>query len=277
MARVSLSTAWDESRAILTRDGRLLVAVALALIVLPTVIVGLVVPTAGGERETYHRLLQAAGGLIGLIGQLALVRLVIGPPTTVGAAISHGARRFPSLLGAIILLVLMFLLMVIPVVLILAFTGSADLTNPSRAATGASAALILLMLIAILAISARFMVSTAVAGAEAVGPLAILKRSWSVTRGHYWKLLGLLLLLLVVAIVIMAAAAALGGVLGAIIDPDLEPMSLGALVMALFTGVGQGVFAVLSAVMVTRIYLQLAGAAGGPSREAEVTVPHSGT
>jgi hypothetical protein len=117
------------------------------------------------------------------------------------------------------------------------------------------------------------MVSTAVAGAEAVGPLAILKRSWAVTRGQYWKLLGLLLLLLVVAIVIMAAAAALGGVLGAIIDPDLEPMSLGALVMSLFTGIGQGVFAVLSAVMVTRVYLQLAGS----GRDAEVTVPHSGT
>ena len=48
MSRVSISRAWDETKAIFSRDGRLLVAVALALFVLPVVIVGLVMPDRSG-------------------------------------------------------------------------------------------------------------------------------------------------------------------------------------------------------------------------------------
>ena len=51
MAGLSISTAWEESRDIIVREGRLLSTVALALIVLPTAVNtfvnprGVVVPT----------------------------------------------------------------------------------------------------------------------------------------------------------------------------------------------------------------------------------------
>ncbi|QNP44743.1 hypothetical protein H9L14_08085 [Sphingomonas sediminicola] len=41
---LSISRAWDETREIFRRDGGLLVSVALALIVLPEVVVGIVSP-----------------------------------------------------------------------------------------------------------------------------------------------------------------------------------------------------------------------------------------
>lgn len=278
MTALSISRAWDESKAIFASDGRLLVAVALALVVLPTVIVGLVVPSDPAEGGLYAGLVQTAAALVAMIGQLALIRLAIGPATTVGAAISHGLRRFPALLGAMLLLLLLIIVaLLIPIMLVLAATGAVDLADPTRTTTagamaGPAAAIIVVLAIAAVAISVKFILAAAVASAEAAGPITILKRSWSLTNGHYWKLLGFLVLLLVVALVLMAAAGAIGGVLGAIISPDLEVFSLGALVLALFVGIAQGVFTVLSAVMIARIYLQLSG-----RDSIDVTVPKTGT
>lgn len=271
MSRVSISQAWDETKAIFRRDGRLLVAVTLALIVLPSVLVGLIVPSQGDDQRYYHLLLQLVVFLVGMVGQLALVRLVIGPPTTVGAAIGHGARRFPSLFGALVILAVgLFLLMLLPLTLVAGVTDPASLTDPNRM-TGSTASAILLIALLILALSVRFIFSSTVASAEPVGPLAILKRSWELTKGHYWKMFGLLLLLLLVALVLTLAAGAIGGLLGALIDPDLEPLSLGTLIASLFAGAAQGVFSVLSITMLARVYLQLAG-----RQEAEISVPSSG-
>ena len=47
MSRLSLSRAWEESKEIFSRDGALLSAVALALILLPEIVVGVVSPPAG--------------------------------------------------------------------------------------------------------------------------------------------------------------------------------------------------------------------------------------
>lgn len=272
MAALSISRAWEETKAIFARDGRLLVAVALALVVLPMVVFGLVVPQDPQEQGWAAGLLQLLVALIAMIGQLALIRLAIGPATTVGAAISHGLRRFPPLLAAMILLLLAIIVALIPVMLLLGLAGSVDLENPSRALTGAALGVIALLVIAAIAVSVKFLLTAPVASAEAAGPIEILKRSWQLTNGHYWKLLGFLLLLLVIAIVLMAAAGAIGGILGAIISPGLETFSLGALVLALIAGIAQGAFTVLSAVMMARIYVQLSG------RESlDVTVPKTGT
>lgn len=269
---VSISRAWDESKAIFARDGRLLVAVALALVVLPMVVLGLVVPSDPQEGGLATSLLQLVVALIAMIGQLALIRLAIGPATSVGAAISHGVRRFPALLGAMLLLLLLIIALLIPVTLVLAAIGAVDVENPTRALTGAAVGVMVLLLIAALALSVKFLLTAPVASAEKAGPITILKRSWSLTNGHYWKLLGFLLLLLILAVVLMAAAGAIGGILGAVISPGLEVYSIGALVLALFTGIAQGAFTVLSAVMLARIYVQLSG------RESlDVTVPKTGT
>ena len=40
MRRLSISRAWEETKSVIARDGRLLVSVALALVVLPQTIMG---------------------------------------------------------------------------------------------------------------------------------------------------------------------------------------------------------------------------------------------
>ena len=272
MANLSVSKAWDDTRAIFARDGRLFVAVALALVVLPGMLVGLANPQGASwaEAGTVATLLQMISMLIGIVGQIALIRLAIGPTTSVGGAIGHGFRRFPAAFGALLLLVLLIVLIGFPIFLLFAALGMIQMPTAGATPSAATAGVIFLLIILVFAISARFMLSMPVASAERAGPVAILKRSWRLSSSHYWRLIGFLLLLLLTALILMAAAGAIGGILARIISADLEPFSLGALVLALFASLAQGAFTLLSSLMLAQIYVQLAG-----DGAAEVSVPSS--
>jgi len=267
----SISRAWDETRDIFRRDGGLYVAVALAMIVLPEVAVGIIAPDPGNTPSGGVQLLRLLAGLIALIGQLSIIRLAIGPSTTVGDAIRHGARRFPSALGAIILLVIAMMLVTIPLVLVLAPLLGADIAHMTAQPKGPEATLILIVLLIIIAISVRFTLLSPVSSAEEIGPIAILKRSWNLTTGRYWRLAGFVGLLLIAAIFLLFTAGIIGGLLAKMVSPNIEPFSIGALILSLVAGAAQGIFSVMAALMLARVYAQVAG------RDAEASVPSSGT
>lgn len=259
VSNLSISRAWDETREIFRRDGGLYVAVALALIVLPEVVVGIIAPDPGTQPSGIVQLLRLIAGLIALVGQLAIIRLALGPSTTVGDAIGHGARRFPAALGAVVLLIIAMMLITIPLVLLLGPLFGADIRHMSATPNGPTALLVLIVLIAILAISVRFTLLSPVASGESIGPVAILKRTWELTKGHYWRLFGLVVLLLVAALFLLMVAGIIGGLLAKMISPDIEPFSIGALILALFAGLAQGAFSVLASLMLARVYAQVAG------------------
>ena len=102
----SVSAAWEQTKALLARDGRLFASVALALIVLPAVVAGVIDPRAGGEVDapTWFDLVFLLVTLISMAGQLALIRLALGPSVTVAGAMSHGlGRLFPYIVSLVIL------------------------------------------------------------------------------------------------------------------------------------------------------------------------------
>lgn len=271
--RISLSAAWDETKAIVARDGKLVMAVTLALVVLPQIVVGLVDPGMGatGEKSRSAILLGIFAILIGTVGQLALIRLALGPPVSVGEAIAHGARRFLPAFAAMILFGLGLALVLIPLIILLAVTGLVDAPQPGAPPSGDMAALVLVMVIAVLVIAPRVLLLIPVASAESGGPIQLLRRSWSISKGNYWRLLAFLVLILVVAFIMLLAAQLIGGVLAGIAG-KIEPMSLSALIVASFVSVAQGAFTILSSVMLARMYRQVAGAGSGET----VSVPRSG-
>lgn len=269
---LSLSTAWDETKAVIAHDGRLILAVALALIVLPQAIVGLLDPPMGATSEPSNmaRLVALLAILVQIVGQLALIRLALGPPVSVGEAIAHGGRRFLPALGALILFGIGFALALTPLIILLVVTGAVEMPEPGAQPPGGFVALVFVMVLVILAIGPRIMLMMPVASAEETGPVALLRRSWSISGGHYWRLLAFLILILVVALVLLITAQLIGGVLAGVAAGKVEPMSLSALIVALLISIAQGAFTILSSVMLARIYVQLAG--GG----AESSVPNSG-
>ena len=250
MAKLSISRAWDETREVLGRDGRLLSTVAIALLALPSTVQNLVTPaTRPGEIPSPGPwlIVLLITVLIGVCGQLAIARLALGSQTSVGEAISHGAKRLLPYFLAMVL-------WVVPLALLI-FYSAQQMRPPTPSAGMAVLFLVLLALLIVLAV--RFIVAVAVAAAEPLGPIGILQRSWQLTSGSWWRLFGFLLLFLVAVFCVMIAVGAIIGILAGIVLGPAEPMSVSALVIALITQLAVAAVTVVFLVMLTRIYLQL--------------------
>lgn len=263
MGRLSISQAWDETRGVLARDGKLIGTVALALLVLPGMILNAAVPKADATammRGSPWVAVVLLVGLISLIGQLAIIRLAAGPHVSVGEAIAHGARRLIPYFSSA-------LLWVLPIVIL----GSI-LEQGTQAGVGVAAIALLALTLVGIFLAVRLILTSAVCSLENVGPIAILRRSWTLSRGHWWKLFGFLLALIIGAVIVLTATVALGGVLSKLLfGGDLSPLSLGGLVMSALTQLVTALIALVFFVMMARIYTQLAGAS-----DAQVSVPSSG-
>jgi hypothetical protein len=262
MRALSLSQAWDETKAIITRDGQLFGSVALALVALPAAIEGLVAPR-GMDRTTpvWVDLLILVASLVAVGGQLALIRLAVGPSITVGGAIAHGMRRMPFYFLAVILLVIGLFVLAIPIAAVLMALGRPLPANGAPASPPVLIAAVLYVALAFF-LGVRMLMSAAVASAERLGPIAILRRSWELTAGHWWLLFGFLAMICIVALVLLVGATAAAGVVVRLVIGDITPLSLGALVVALVSALLNAVFTTGFAVMLARVYVQLAGRGG---------------
>ncbi|WP_310468724.1 hypothetical protein [Sphingomonas sp.] len=273
MSKVSISRAWEETRDILGRDGKLYATVAAALFLLPQTVVGLATGTdrAAQTGGTWALLLTLAL-VIGLVGQVAVVRLATSHNVAVGEAIRHGVRRLPSFLGAMLLLILAIGLFVLLVAFVLVGLGAVS-RNVEHLPPRDVMLITLVLLVPALFMAVRLLPIAAVAGAEEVGPIGLIKRSWALTRGNFGRLAGFLVLFLIAALVLSMVMAVIGGTLSTVLFGTAAPFTLAALVMALFTAVAQAAVSLVYVVMLARIYVQLAGDGGAPS----VSVPSSGT
>jgi hypothetical protein len=258
MRALSLSQAWDETKAIIMRDGRLFASVALALVALPAAIEGLVSPRGmDASAPWWIDTVVIVASLIALAGQLALIRLALGPSVTVGGAISHGIRRMPIYLLAAMLILVGLFVAAIPFALILAAFG---VPLPAKGVPGSPAATIAVILYVALIffVVVRMLMSAPVASAEGVGPIAILRRSWDLTAGNWWRLFAFLVMIFVAALVLAIAVRGVSGVLIEVVLGPANPMSTSALVVAIILAVLNSVLTVFLAVMLARIYVQLA-------------------
>ena len=185
---------------------------------------------------------------------------------------SHGARRFLPTLGSLLILFACLAIIVMPLMIVLMLAGVVTVPVAGQQPPPSFTFVALFLALASLAFSVKFMMVVPVAAAESAGPLDIIKRSWRMTSGNYWRLLGFLLLLLVAAIFLLAAAQFVGGIVAQLIAGKIAPFSLGALILALLLALASASATTLFAVMLARIYLQLTGAAA-----AQASVPSSGT
>jgi hypothetical protein len=271
VAGLSISKAWDETRAVLARDGRLIASVALALIALPTAVSGLVDPTGmGNAGPLWIDAIVLIASLAALAGQLALIRLALGPSIAVGEAIAHGLRRMPVYLLSAILIVIALMVIAIPFAVALSLLG-VPLDAKTLPATPNVILVLVLFVAVVFYLGVRMLMSAPVASAQDAGPIAIIQRSWAMTAGHWWRLFGFLILFFIGAVVALLAVSAAAGALAALFLGAIEPMSASALLVALVEALANAAITGLFAVMLARIYAQLAG-----SGEPQAGVLNSG-
>jgi hypothetical protein len=264
--RLSISKAWEETSAFVSRETRLLVPIALALLFLPGVLAGLAAPMKRSDVPSGgFLLLLCAELLIGVIGQIAIARLALGHREPVGEAIRHAAIRLPALIGSVFLIA-------VPLTFVILIVGGGAAAMAKAGGGNPVLAILVTLLLAVLIVATlilalRCLLNTAIAAVETGGPVRLLKRGFALTRGHVLKLLGAALLLAIgggVAIVALTSITGLGVRL-ALGDP--EPWTVAALLLAVVGAAAQAVFSVLFTVFFARVYAQLAA--------GETSVPSS--
>ncbi len=261
MNSLSIGRAWDEAKAALSANRKLIVPIALGLVLLPAVIVSMIEPrVAPGEQPPpgAWMLVALVMVIVMLVGELAIVLLVNGWRGSVGEAISKAARRTPTF-------ILAALSLAVPVVLVFSVllalsgvgasaTGQIDWTNFS----GMGWLVLLGCVLALFFIAIRLLPLIAVVACEQIRPFAALKRSFALTSGHFWRLLGFLLLLMIAFLVVAATVGAVvGGLVTLLLGPP-DPWSLALLLIALAGGLVQAGFVMVYTAMLARIYAQLA-------------------
>lgn len=272
MSKLSISKAWDETTRVFAHDGKLITNVALALMVLPQTIAGAIAPPetlSGATPPPWTGLVMLAVLILGIAGELAIMRLALGR-SSVGEAISRGGRRVLPALVALALLVIALTIVLVPLMFAIAGPEGIRSLAADRPTPAAGGAVFIALLICLFAAPKFQLILPAAAGEEG-GPIHLLRRGWQLSDGAYWKLLGFLVLILIVAIVVVLfLGQMLVGILIRTLFDTVDPLSLGALLAALLTSAIGAAFGAVASVMQARIYVQLAERGG-------VSVPRSGT
>lgn len=236
--RFSPSAAWDEVGAILRGETRLLIAIAGVFFLLPTVLLGLVMPdmeavTSFTEmfallRPHLHWLLLAS--LVQYIGQLAIMVLLLSPErSTVGAAIGEGFRLLPYY----------FLL-----------------TVCANIAIGLG---LLLLIVPGLWLLARLSASGPVLVAEpARWPFPVIARSFALTRGSALRIFAFLFIVGVIYLLISLVARFVLGALFGAVGLGMGEAEAGATLLSILLGIVNAAGITVFTLMGVAIYRQLA-------------------
>jgi hypothetical protein len=267
MAKLSITAAWEETAVFVKREARLLFPIAFLLLSLPAAILQAMMPVTepGRMPEPGLWLGFLPVLLVGsLIGTLAVSYLALRPGASVGEALQIGLRRFLPLLGAVLLIGCGAALIMVPLIMIvgvIAAAGGGTAVPPAFAVL-----LVLIMVPLYLFVWVRLILMTPAAAVERIGPIGLIRRSWELTAGHFWRLLGFFLLILIVSVVMLGAVAAVFGILIALIVGPPQPGNLAMFLISLVSALVQAVVSAVLTAFIARIYAQLAG----PTVAAEV-------
>lgn len=235
----SYTAVWDDTVAMIGEHGRLLAPVAGMFVFLPAALIGVLLPDpqpADVDRvipEIFAHY-QAIwpwlllGGLIGMVGAAAMLRLVLVRGTSVGGAIGFGAKLLP-----------VYFLVSLIAGLVVGF-GLLALLVPGLYLWGR------------LAPAAALLVAE-----NRRNPAEIIARSFEITRGQGWAVFGLVFLVAIVGMI----ATGVVKMIGAILFLLAAGQELGAALAAILGAALDSALSVLLLILGAAIFRALTGAA----------------
>lgn len=270
---VTMSSVWEQAVEVLRGRAGILARIAVPTLVVPALIrdgwtalnsaPGTVVTVATGMVGV---LLTIAALLATFWGQIAITAVATDPATTAADASAHATRRFGPAVGVYAAALLVAVVLMIPVGVALAGAplnlaaisrGVAPNIAPGRAS------FILVWFLVLLAIAivatARLFLLTPVITNERQG-LRAFARSWSLTRGMAWRIIGVVLLFALVWLLVQSAAALIVGIVVRL-AAGAGPSVAVALAVAAVNAVVTCTYVVVAAVFATQLYVAVSGRA----------------
>ena len=194
--------------------------------------------SSGDPQELFDSLGSSMGSLVTsgltmlatafLSGMLALTvwDAVLGRKSSPADAWHRFSPRFvPVLLATLLIgiiefvaIVVVLLVFLIPFILVAVNAASARSYDSASASIGGALSIIFLMIVALIVIACfltvKFAFTSSAVVLEGLGPVDAMKRSWSLSKGSFWRILGRIWL---IGIVTALITSVLGGIVGAIL------------------------------------------------------------
>ena len=270
MMKLDLGQAWNDATAMLSANRQVLLVLGGIFFFLPSLLSGIVVPQvpppAGYEEAQMSAYLEANNAHVMqwwwmyllviaalILGYLAILTLLRDPRRlSVGSSIGQALAALLPAIGAYVLFSLVLGAIVTVLLLLTAATGGIGgiITVP-------------LMIFAVIYLSVRASMSAPVIAVEGQrNPVAVLKRSWALTKGNAGRLLAFYLLLGIAYIVL---AVVIGGVLSLL--AALFPPSAGALLLGIVGGLIGTVFTVIMLCVIAAVHRRLSGRSDADLKE----------
>ena len=262
MTKLDTNAAWKEASAIVSANREVLLALAgvffmlpsLALAVIagePEVIPGMKPEQMMAAMSAFYRtwwwiiLLSAVFQIVGLMAILTLMRDRSRP--TVGEAIRAGLPGALSYLAAQVV-----------VVVGLSLLGGVVIGFIAAVSPALAVVAVLLLAVAMIFTLFRLILVAPVIAVEGVrNPLTAMLRSWRLTQGNFWRIVGFLVLIVILFVLVAGIILAMVGLVLALASSGESQRIIAAVFSSAFGAVGVVYFAgVISA-----IHRQLGGTA----------------
>lgn len=260
---VTMGDIWDRTTRFLSDHGAAVLAVAVPMIFVPAVLQGLLVPAASvwAPLATLFSLLNLLLSVASLWGQLAVTALALMAVPAVAPAQRLALRRLLPAIGIVVVLGLVATLAYLPALAILNAKG-ADLVAVStqgmaampEEAAGPIALYSIVYALVFLFVVARLLVLFPVVLQERRG-LRAFARSWRLTHGLTWRLVGVLVLFAIVAAVAVSAVQSVSGTVLALLFGGEGPVTVASIVVPILVAAVSTALTVLSLVFTARLYL----------------------
>lgn len=262
---VNMGNVWDRTTEFLSDNLGAVVPIALLAIFVPQSVSGAIKLAGTSVAPGLGQAIVLALLLPMLWGQLAITALALQPDAGRGVAQSTATRRFLQYLLALLIMFGALVLLFLPIVFALAASG-VDLTALTSASPGpkpdispALAGFIglygLAWLILAVFVSVRFSTLLVPVVAAEGGVVSALRRSFALSRGIAWKLLGVVLLFGLVVGVASIAVTSVFGALFRFLDPTAGPFAIGSIIVAILGGLVTTAYYVIQSSFMAKVYL----------------------
>jgi hypothetical protein len=265
---VKMGTIWERTTEVLSGRAGMLFGIAALTLVLPGIVrlvLALMLPTTTPLGAIVGFALALAVGVISLWGQLTIIAASSDPSIDAAAGYRLAAARLPAALGVTILLSIAAFVLMLPIIVALVaahvdVTTLNDATQIGNVPSGTAAFAgfyILVLLVVFLLAAARLTVLNPVVLHERLG-IGAIKRSWQLTRGLTWRILGVLVLFIVVAAIAGMALQLVVGTIAALAF-GRDAVSTVLLVTTVANSVLSAAFTVIALAFTAQLYVALAG------------------
>jgi hypothetical protein len=274
---VRIGTVWDSTMEVVQGRLGMLAPVALLTLFLPSVVqaaIAAYLPAREGDivRALLTLVVSLALMLVTIWGGLAITAMASRPDTTRAEAGAQATSRLPAMLGVALVLGAIVVILFLPVAILFAASGvdMAQVGQPGYVPpiSGGGA-----MFMGLWSLAAGILLIWAFARLVPIAPVVLheklglgaIRRSFAVTSGMTWKLIGVLILF---GIVVYVAAGAAQLVVGALVGLLLGPSGAATtqFVSAVAAALVTTGFSTLAYVFAARLYALRSGRDGAAEK-----------